>query len=114
MKALAEESRLRIINLLYERELCVCDIEAVLKISQTNVSRHLACLKNAGLITASKQAQWVHYALLKSEAAGYIDVLVYSVLRKDKLYKADLANLKKNSGACTPSRCGTGSIKRRN
>jgi len=112
LKALADESRLRMLNLLYEGELCVCDIERVLKISQTNVSRHLSCLKNAGLISAHKQAQWVHYSLNRSAATEYIDTLIYDVLRKDKVYRSDLVSLKNNSGACTSRRCGTPSDKK--
>jgi len=71
LKALADENRLRIINLLIEQELCVCEIETMLDLSQTNVSRHLGKLKNAKLITPFKDAQWVHYRisedLLKNE-----------------------------------------------
>jgi len=63
LKALADENRLRIINLLIEQELCVCEIETMLDLTQTNVSRHLAKLKNAKLITPFKDAQWVHYRI---------------------------------------------------
>lgn len=62
-KALSDDSRLRIMNLLLQRELCVCEIEAVLSMSQTNVSRHLHKLKAAGLAVAVKKAQWVYYSL---------------------------------------------------
>lgn len=62
-KALSDESRLRILNLLLQRELCVCEIEAVLSMSQTNVSRHLNKLKSAGIAVYTKKAQWVYYAL---------------------------------------------------
>lgn len=95
LKSLADESRLRILNLLYEGELCVCEVEKILKISQTNVSRHLSSLKNAGLISFRKRAQWVHYQLKRSAQTKFIDELVYNVLRKDKLYKNDLVKLKK-------------------
>lgn len=95
LKALADESRLRILNLLYEGELCVCDIESTLKISQTNVSRHLACLKNAGLISSRKQAQWVYYSFNKSKELKFIDEFIDNVLRIKKEYKIDLINLKK-------------------
>ena len=53
LKALSDETRLRIINLLYERELCVCDVMVILQISQAKASRHLINLKNAGLLKYS-------------------------------------------------------------
>ena len=60
-KALADENRLRIFNILLDNELCVCEIEVMLDLSQSNASRHLTKLKNEGLISASKDAQWIHY-----------------------------------------------------
>jgi len=60
-KALADENRLRIINLLINAELCVCELELLLAMSQSNASRHLNKLKTARLITSSKETQWVHY-----------------------------------------------------
>ncbi len=60
-KALGDENRLRILNILMHHELCVCELEVVLDLSQSNVSRHLAKLRQTGIITASKDAQWIHY-----------------------------------------------------
>ena len=57
-KALAEESRLRILALLLHDEMCVCEIEGCLKMTQSNVSRHLAGLKNSGILDSYKQAQY--------------------------------------------------------
>jgi ArsR family transcriptional regulator, arsenate/arsenite/antimonite-responsive transcriptional repressor len=47
LKALSDETRLRILNLLYERELCVCDVMETLQITQAKASRHLIYMKNA-------------------------------------------------------------------
>ena len=63
LKALADENRIRILNLLRNDELCVCDIEAVLGIKQSNASRHLNRLKVAGIIDSEKKSQWVYYRL---------------------------------------------------
>ena len=63
LKALADENRIRILNLLRNGELCVCDIEAVLGIKQSNASRHLNRLKIAGIIVSEKKSQWVYYRL---------------------------------------------------
>ena len=60
-KALGDENRLRILNLLMNAELCVCEIEVMLEMTQSNVSRHLSKLKSVGIISSSRDAQWIHY-----------------------------------------------------
>ena len=62
-KALSDETRLRIVVLLYKQELCVCQIEAALGISQTKASRHLAILRHAGLLKAKRNGLWIYYTL---------------------------------------------------
>ena len=62
-KALSEESRLRILALLMQNEMCVCEIEECLKMTQSNVSRHLTALKNSGIVDSYKQAQWAYYKI---------------------------------------------------
>ncbi len=70
-KALSEPTRLRILALLTHRELCVGELEYLLEVSQTNVSRHLDRLRSVGLVTSRKQAQWVHYTLDAEHFARY-------------------------------------------
>lgn len=65
-KALSEEMRLRILMLLTHGELCVCDIMAVLEEPQSKVSRHLAYLKNSGLIKGKRVGTWMHYFVRES------------------------------------------------
>jgi ArsR family transcriptional regulator len=62
-KALSDETRLRIIKLLEQGELCVCDITAALDMVQPKISFHLSALKEAGLIKDRKQGKWIHYSL---------------------------------------------------
>ena len=62
-KALSDETRLRVIKLLEQGELCVCDITAALDMVQPKVSFHLSALKEAGLIKDRKQGKWIHYSL---------------------------------------------------
>ena len=62
-KALSEESRLRILVLLMEREMCVCEIEACLNMTQSNASRHLMALKSCGILVSCKKAQWTYYQM---------------------------------------------------
>lgn len=92
LKALSDETRLRIVNLLYDKELCVCDILKVLDITQTKASRHLAYLKNNDFVKDRKEAQWSYYTLLK-ESSEILRVIVENYLRKEKIYKEDLKNL---------------------
>ncbi len=93
LKALSDETRLRIVNLLYEKELCVCDIMEALKISQTKASRHLTCLKNAGLVSDRKHAQWVYYSIIRSGDMKFVDSLVFDHIRKLREPDDDLKSL---------------------
>ena len=64
-KALADRTRLRLIELLADEELCVCDCVEVLKTNQPKVSRHLAYLKRAGLVSARRDGKWTYYRLVE-------------------------------------------------
>ena len=64
-KALADETRLRIVALLSHGELCVCHLEEALELSQPKVSRHLATLRAAGVVEDRRDGSWVHYRLLR-------------------------------------------------
>ncbi len=64
-KACADPTRLRLLNLLKNGEVCVCDLTAVLRSPQPKISRHLGYLKKAGLVSARKDGLWMHYALAK-------------------------------------------------
>jgi len=66
-KALADETRLRILALLTRGELCVCELTAVLGVGQSKASRHLAVLRNAGLVTDRRHGMWVYYSLASSD-----------------------------------------------
>jgi ArsR family transcriptional regulator len=79
-KILADESRLKMLWLLLNRrELCVCDIMAVLEITQSKASRHLATMRNLGIVTDRREGQWSYYSLCPV---------------KDKLAKDHLKHLK--------------------
>lgn len=77
-KALSDENRLRILHLLYRQELCVCELEVLLDMNQSNVSRHLNKLKQAGIIVMIKSGLWAHYRLNESyfkQNPGLLDYL---------------------------------------
>jgi ArsR family transcriptional regulator len=95
MKALSDESRIRIASLLTEKELCVCEIEAILDMSQSNVSRHLMKLKNAGIVDARRESQWIFYSV--NEAFGNENGSLMDYVKKmaecEPQYRADKAKL---------------------
>ena len=62
-KALADPTRLRLIHLLGDDELCVCSCVEVLRTNQPKISRHLAYLRRAGLVAARRDGKWTHYRL---------------------------------------------------
>jgi ArsR family transcriptional regulator len=62
-KALADRTRLRVIHLIGDDEVCVCFFVEVLKTNQPKISRHLAYLRRAGLVTARREGKWMHYRL---------------------------------------------------
>jgi ArsR family transcriptional regulator len=62
-KTLADPTRLRLLNLLAEREVCVCDLHDTLGVVQPKVSRHLAQMRRAGLVDARRTGKWMHYRL---------------------------------------------------
>ena len=64
-KALACSTRLRLINLMGEHEICVCFLVEVLKSSQPKISRHLAYLRRAGVVAARREGKWMHYRIIE-------------------------------------------------
>jgi ArsR family transcriptional regulator, arsenate/arsenite/antimonite-responsive transcriptional repressor len=106
-KALADISRLRIINLLLHGELCGCDIQYVMETSQPNVSRHLSYLKNAGLVQDRRQGYHIFYGLaepLKSDKRQLFEFLKIAFKDEESL-RSDAQRLKEaiQHGACTIS-----------
>jgi ArsR family transcriptional regulator len=78
LKVLADPTRLRIVGLLAQRELCVCDLEALLGISQSMTSHHLGVLRRAGLLLQRREdrdARWVYYRLNPEITAAVVEQL---------------------------------------
>lgn len=104
-KALSDENRLRIVNLLLSSELCVCEIELILGMTQSNASRHLTKLKSAGIIDSYKDSQWVHYKIDEGFLKSDKELVMYMKVNfsKDSIYTMDSENLcsyKKSSMGC--------------
>jgi len=91
-KALADPNRLRILNLLAEKPLCVCEIASVLELAVSTVSKHLSILRDAGFITYEKDAKWVNYSLSSAANPPLITDLLALIRRRlhnDPQFKTD-------------------------
>ncbi|MEL7561649.1 metalloregulator ArsR/SmtB family transcription factor [Dehalogenimonas sp. 4OHTPN] len=109
MKALADVTRLRVLNLLIERECCVCEVVQALGISQTRASRNLSQLYQAGLLEYRRDGPWTIYYLSPETGAGYRKLVVEAVdlaLADSDLAAADRRRLRQNGRLCPPSSTG--------
>jgi ArsR family transcriptional regulator, arsenate/arsenite/antimonite-responsive transcriptional repressor len=104
-KGLADPTRLRIMALLLERELCVCDLMSVLRVPQSTVSRHMTRLKNAGLVSDRRAGKWVHYRLEPTPLVLDLRRLLQQHLATTEQFKKDAASLQRyaRTKLCTPS-----------
>lgn len=78
-KALSDETRLRILNILLMRECCVCEVMSALDISQTRASRNLSQLYDAGLLNMTREGQWSLYSANKNHASPLVSCLLQSI-----------------------------------
>jgi ArsR family transcriptional regulator len=91
-KALSEPNRLRIIKMLMERTLCVCEITEILKLAPSTVSKHLSILKKSGLIIDEKQNKWINYKInpaINNEVIISNLFLIKYLLEDDETIKKD-------------------------
>lgn len=101
--ALADRTRLRLLNLLKDGEVCVCFFADTLSTNNPKVSRHLSYLKRAGLVSGRREGKWVHYSLVRpqnEDAAALLDQ-VLSIVEKDREMQKDLNTLEK--ACCAPN-----------
>ena len=100
--ALADRTRLRLLNLMNGREVCVCYFVEILKQSQPKISRHLAYLRRAGLVSARREGKWMHYKIERPSDAGALAILdaALASFRSDREMQSDLIRLGK--ACCQP------------
>jgi len=97
-KALSDETRLRILNILLEKECCVCEVIQALDISQTRASRNLAALYDAGFLKLRKDGLWSLYSIDRDEMNEHLVDLVQAVtkaLKGNKTLEQDRERLRK-------------------
>jgi ArsR family transcriptional regulator len=101
-RALADPTRLRLINLMADQEICVCYFIDVIGAPQPKISRHLAYLRRAGIVSARREGKWMHYRLTlpqESHAAAILETTLQA-LREDKEMQRDRERL--NRACCGP------------
>jgi ArsR family transcriptional regulator len=76
MKALSDPNRVKIIKMLEQKVMCVCEIQAILGIAQPSVSKHLRVLEDADLVMSHKEGTWVNYSLADGKASPYVAALL--------------------------------------
>jgi len=77
LKILSDETRLKIVSLLAENELCVCELMEALRMSQSRISNHLRILRNTGIIEAKREGKWIFYSL----ARGTMDKVLWEIVQ---------------------------------
>lgn len=75
-RALADRSRLRLLNLMGDDEVCVCFFVEILQISQPRISRHLAYLKKVGIVASRREGKWMHYRVVPPADADALRILI--------------------------------------
>jgi ArsR family transcriptional regulator, arsenate/arsenite/antimonite-responsive transcriptional repressor len=101
-RALADRTRLRLLNLIADKEICVCYFVQILRTSQPKISRHLAYLRRAGIVAARRQGRWMHYRLAAPGNAVAAAILIETLaqLRQVPEMRGDLAKLE--TSCCKP------------
>jgi ArsR family transcriptional regulator len=91
-RALSDRNRVRILKMLELRPLCVCEITSILELATSTVSKHLSILRDAGLLTDSKDGKWIYYGLSKASGDPHTREVLSLVSRwfdGDKTAKSD-------------------------
>ena len=103
-QALGDKTRLRILNLMGEQELCVCFFVEILAQPQPKISRHLAYLRKTGVVTSRREGKWMHYRIALPSNPHAREVLqgVLEWLSEDKVMQADRARLTR--AYCSPKK----------
>jgi len=97
MKALSDETRLRTLNLLLERECCVCEVIQALGISQSTASRGLSALYDAGFLKQRREGLWAFYSIDRDKPQGFYSPLIDALgkaLKDDRVLQADRDRLR--------------------
>ena len=105
-QALGDNTRLRLLNLMGDQELCVCYFVEILAQGQPKISRHLAYLRRAGIVQARRDGKWMHYRIVMPPSIGATQILRQTLawLAEDRAMQADRARLSKAREVCGPAK----------
>jgi ArsR family transcriptional regulator len=103
-QALGDNTRLRLLNLMGDQEMCVCYFVEILGQPQPKISRHLAYLRRAGMVAARRQGTWMHYRMVMPQHEGAAQILLQTLtwMKEDRAMQADRAKLSK--ACCAPEK----------
>ncbi len=103
-QALGDETRLRLLNLMGEQEICVCYFVEILEQPQPKISRHLAYLRNAGIVAARREGKWMHYRIVMPPNPGAAKVLrkILQWFKEERSMQVDRERLAK--ACCKPEK----------
>jgi ArsR family transcriptional regulator len=103
-QALGDNTRLRLLNLMGDQEICVCYFVEILEQGQPKISRHLAYLRRAGIVEARRDGKWMHYRIVMPPNIGAAQVLRQTLgwLKEERAMQADRARLSK--ACCSPAK----------
>ena len=103
-QALGDKTRLRLLNLMGDQEICVCYFVEILGQGQPKISRHLAYLRSAGIVEARREGKWMHYRIVMPPHIGAAQILRQTLawLKEEKAMQADRARLSK--ACCSPAK----------
>lgn len=102
-KSLGDNTRLRLLNLMGNQEICVCYLVEVLDQPQPKISRHLAYLRRAGIVVARREGKWMHYRIVMPPNLGAMQVLQQTLawLKEERVMQLDGERLVK--ACCSPA-----------
>jgi len=112
-KAFADATRVRLLNLLAQREHCVCEFQSILRVPQPKISRHLAYLRRSGLVQTRREGKWIYYSLTPATDAVHTSLLrclrgcfteiafLQRDIKRDRLTKP-MAGKNNTCGGCHP------------
>lgn len=111
LKAVSEPNRIRILMMLTQKTLCVCEITAVLGLTTATVSKHLSILNKAGFIIDTKDGKWINYSIVPQGINPLVDDILNLIVKwykQEQIIQRDyelILTINRNQLICSPNKC---------
>lgn len=108
LKAAADPTRTRVLKILEAGELCVCQVQAVLGLAVSTVSKHLSILKTAGLVEDRRTGKWIAYRLARADESAYVKpvlAMLRGAIERDPVFVTDAERLRRVLEIPLPELC---------